>query len=77
MNQMLADQGAPMPPRSTGVVRDHGSRQGTRVDDLPIGSGALRDILTVSIGTHEVVAGPADSPFRFKVVVRPDGSVLQ
>ncbi len=150
MNQMLADQGAPMPPRSAGgvprvflvpetsetrqvvpeegievtrfpfrvgrravdeegevlafneiqlddvepyrvslnhfsldldlegiVVRDRGSRQGTRVDDIPIGSGTLRDILTLSIGTHEVVAGPMDSPFRFKVVVRPDGGVLQ
>jgi hypothetical protein len=59
------------------VVRDRGSRQGTRVDDMPIGSGTLRDILSLSIGTHEVVAGPADSPFRFKVVVRPDTSALQ
>ncbi len=54
------------------VVRDRGSRQYTIADDIVLGAGALRDDLPLGFGPHEIVAGPRDSPFRFRVIVKPE-----
>ena len=57
------------------LVRDRGSRQQTIADDIVLGAGALRDDLPLGFGPHEVIAGPPDSPFRFRVTVKPGGAV--
>ncbi len=51
------------------IVRDRGSRTGTLVNQVRIGSGASQDTAPLNAGDNEVVAGPPDSPIRFKVVV--------
>ena len=51
------------------IVRDRGSRTGTVVNQVRIGCGTERDVAPLNAGDNEVVAGPPDSPFRFKVVV--------
>jgi len=51
------------------VVRDRGSRTGTVVNRVRIGSGAKQDVAPLNAGDNEVAAGPTDSPFRFKIVV--------
>jgi hypothetical protein len=51
------------------IVRDRGSRDGTIVNGGVIGGAALRDTATLMPGENEVVAGKADSPYRFAVVI--------
>jgi hypothetical protein len=53
------------------VARDRGSSFGTIVDDIALGSGAMRDSLPLGYGPHEIAAGPRDSPYRIKVMVKP------
>jgi CRP-like cAMP-binding protein len=53
------------------VARDRGSRFGTVVDDIVLGSGEMRDSLPLGYGPHEIIAGPRDSPYRIKVMVKP------
>ena len=58
------------------IVRDRGSLHGTFVNGERIGAGALVDLVSLSPGENEIVAGPLRalaarraSPFRFRLVV--------
>ena len=53
------------------IVRDRGSRRGTTVNRATIGGGAPRDVAPLDTGDNEVIAGTADSPYRFNVEVGP------
>ncbi len=51
------------------VVRDHNSYHGTMVNGLLLGGEGRPAIAPLLRGDNEIVAGKADSPFRFRVVV--------
>jgi hypothetical protein len=51
------------------VVRDCGSHSGTVVNGTPIGVKAERDVAPLAPGRNEIVAGKAESPFRFLAIV--------
>lgn len=51
------------------VLRDRGSRGGTIVNGVAIGNTAARDTAPLREGENEVIAGKADSPYRFTVIV--------
>jgi len=53
------------------AVRDRGSRFGTIVNGVVIGAEADQNMKALEIGANEVIAGAADSPFRFRLVVEP------
>ena len=49
------------------VVRDRGSRELTRVNGVKIGARSFRHIARLKPGRNDLILGPADSPFRFKL----------
>jgi hypothetical protein len=51
------------------VIRDHGSRQGTAVNGIRIGSGESRDHVLLAAGENEVAIGAAASQFRFRIAL--------
>ena len=53
------------------AVRDRGSRFGTIVNGVVIGADTDQNMKALEIGANEVIAGRADSPFRFRLVVEP------
>ena len=53
------------------AVRDRGSRFGTVVNGVAIGAETDQNMKTLEIGANELIAGGADSPFRFRLVVEP------
>lgn len=56
------------------AVRDRGSRHGTVVNGVQIGAMASDNNLLLNPGSNEVVAGRPESPFRFRLVVDPEGA---
>jgi len=52
------------------VCRDRGSRFGTIVNGVRIGGNTGRFSQSLKLERNEIVAGPADSPFRFTVDVK-------
>lgn len=52
------------------TVRDRGSRFGTIVNGTKIGGLTRKNAMTLAIGNNEIIAGRADSPFRFRIVVK-------
>lgn len=49
------------------MVSDRGSQTGTIVNDVPIGAGAEQFQAVLKFGDNIVIAGEADSPYRFCV----------
>jgi CRP-like cAMP-binding protein len=54
------------------VIRDAGSQLGTLVNGVRIGAGRPSNTAPLNPGANRVVAGAADSPFRFVVTVETD-----
>lgn len=52
-------------------VQDLGSVLGTQVNGEPLGQHFGSDIATLIAGDNEIVAGGADSPFRFVLTLEP------
>ncbi len=51
------------------VVRDHNSYHGTMVNGIMLGGEGRPSVAPLMRGVNELVAGKADSPFRFRIVV--------
>ncbi len=51
------------------IVRDLGSRLGTRVNGRALSRYGEEATAVLHFGTNEVIAGAADSPFRFRLMV--------
>ena len=54
------------------IIRDAGSQLGTMVNGVRIGAGRPSNTAPLRPGINRVVAGAADSPFRFTVTVTAD-----
>ncbi|RMF16260.1 MAG: FHA domain-containing protein [Alphaproteobacteria bacterium] len=55
------------------IVRDLGSRLGTRVNGRSLSRYGDEATATLHFGLNEIVAGAADSPFRFRLLVEKAG----
>ncbi len=51
------------------IARDLGGRLGTRVDDRPLSRYGAEATAVLHFGTNEIVAGSAESPFRFRLLI--------
>lgn len=51
------------------IVRDRGSRQGTIVNDVPIGGQATTDSRSLKPGDNQIIVGTPDSQYRFNIVL--------
>ncbi len=56
------------------AIRDRGSRFGTIVNGVVIGGDTEHNAKALHTGANEVIAGRADSPFRFRLVVEPSSA---
>jgi hypothetical protein len=52
-------------------IRDLGSAAGTIVNGTPINRTTTSSFATMHAGDNTVIAGPASSPFRFRLHIRP------
>jgi hypothetical protein len=52
-------------------VRDLGSRLGTIVNGVKVDRSSVGSFMPLRPGENQVIAGRADSAFRFRVIVRP------
>ena len=68
LNHFSIDLGGPRDGPGI-VIRDRGSRQGTAVNGIRIGSGESRDHVLLAAGDNEVAIGAAASQYRFRIAL--------